>query len=327
MNTTKPLPGPAHHTANGFRNVPDTRQNTFRDLLKWQWQRRHRAPATANDEGLSLAANDPAALAANRTRTTATWIGHATVLVQMGGRNVLTDPQFSLRASPVQWAGPRRVVPPGLALDALPPIDVVLISHDHYDSLDAASVGALHERGGGQTLFFVPLGLKRWFRKRGIGEVIELDWWDSAQAAELQVTCLPTVHWSKRLPWERNRTLWAGWAVRSADFHFIFVGDSAYPARFLEIGQRLGPFDLAAIPIGAYEPRWFMTHHMTPEQAVAAHVDLQARRSIAIHWGTFVLSDEPVAEPAERLVQARAAAGLAPEEFTALRHGQTVNFR
>ena len=317
----------AHHTAGGFRNVPETRQNTFFDLLRWQWQRRHRRPADPGSDHFPLATNDPAALAANRSRTTVTWIGHATVLVQMDGLNILTDPHFSERASPVQWAGPQRVVRPGLSLHELPPIDVVLISHDHYDSLDTGTIRALHQRGENDPRFYVPLGLKRWFRKQGVRNVTELDWWDSDDGQTLEVTCLPVTHWSKRLPWERNRTLWSAWSVRSADFRFIFVGDSAYPARFLEIGRRLGPFDLAAIPIGAYEPRWFMNHHMTPEEAVAAHVDLQARRSVAIHWGTFMLSDEPLSEPALRLARACEAAGLKADEFTVFRHGQTLYLR
>lgn len=316
-----------HHTAGGFRNVPETRQNGFLDLLRWQWERRHNARPTVGGYHFPLATNDPATLAANRKRPSVTWIGHATVLVQMDGWNILTDPHFSRRASPVQWVGPQRVVSPGLSLDKLPPVDVVLISHDHYDSLDTATIRALHQRGGDDTRFYVPLGLKHWFRKRGIRNVAELDWWDGDSRQSLEVTCLPVTHWSKRLPWERNRTLWSAWSVRCGDFRFIFVGDSAYPAHFLEIGRRLGPFDLAAIPIGAYAPRWFMNHHMTPEEAVATHSDLQARRSVAIHWGTFVLSDEPLTEPPVRLARAREAAGLKPDEFAVLRHGQTLYLR
>jgi len=293
-------------------------------VLRWQWERRRKRRPDTGGFQWRVARPELAFLAANRRVACATWIGHATVLVQAGGFNLLTDPQFSERASPAQWAGPRRTVPPTPSLDALPAIDAVLISHDHYDSLDAASVRALHRRNPGTIRFFVPLGLKRWFRRRGITTVTELDWWESRRFDTLEVTCVPARHWSQRGPPGRNRTLWAGWAVRAGNLRFLFAGDSAYPGHFREIGARLGPFDLAALPIGAYEPRWFMTHHMTPEEAVAAHRDLRARQSMAIHWGTFALSDEPLDEPPRRLDRARRRAGLDGRAFMVPDFGQTL---
>lgn len=322
-----PPDAPPHHTANGFRNYPLIEQNNFLDFLHWQWDRLWKKIPRVENYDFPLAENDPEALHANDWRTTLTWIGHASVLLQVEGKNVLTDPHFSQRASPVQWAGPQRVVPPGMALEELPPIDLVVISHSHYDALDAGSVERLAERpGGSRTLFVVPLGLKGWFAKRGIENVVELDWWQETEVGGLTVTAVPVQHWSKRSLFGRNRTLWAGFAIRSAGFNFLFAGDSGYaPHHFQAIGARLGPFDLAAIPIGAYAPRWFMgKNHVNPEESLQIHRDVRARRSVAIHWGTFGLTDEPLDEPPLRLRASREALGMDEEEFGVLRHGETI---
>ena len=320
------LPHKPHHVAGGFRNPGEPAGPGLREFLRWQFERRRKVIPGPQSYHFPLAENDPPALRQNRERTTLTWIGHATLFVQMAGLNILTDPQFSERASPLPWLGPRRVVLPGIPLEALPAIDVVVISHDHYDSLDRPTIHALHRRAGGaRTRFFVPLGLGGWFRRLGIERVTELDWWESAREGPLTLTAFPVRHWSKRGLLGRNRTLWAGWAVCSAGFRFLFLGDTGYTPRLREVGERLGPFDLAAIPIGAYAPRWFMHHHhIDPEEAVQAMLDLNARRAIAIHWGTFVLTDEPLDEPPRRLVKALRTRGLAPETFRALRHGETL---
>lgn len=319
-------PPAPHHTDDGFRNVHAQAGPGLRDFLKWQWARWRGDVPGPETYDFPLAANDPAYLRANGSDTTLTWIGHATVLLQVAGRNILTDPVFSERASPFTWMGPRRAVAPGIALDQLPRIDLVLISHNHYDSLDVASVRALHARAGGaQTLFVVPLGLKDWFTDLGITHVVELDWWQTHQASALTVTAVPAQHWSKRTLFGRNETLWEGFVVQAERFRFYFAGDSGYSPDFKLIGERLGPFDLAAIPIGAYEPRWFMRHHhMNPEEAVQVHRDVRARRSVGVHWGTFVLSDEPLDEPPLRLAQARQAARLPADAFRVLEHGETI---
>ncbi|MGM0411702.1 MAG: MBL fold metallo-hydrolase [Pseudomonadota bacterium] len=314
---TTPAPSaPPHHQGDGFRNHPPVERPGFTDFLRWQWERPDQPawePPTA--EPRPLEGRDGAAI---------TWIGHATALLEVDGRTVLTDPVFSDRASPLTWLGPRRYAPPRPALKALPAIDVVVISHNHYDALDAASVEALAEAHPGAH-FFVPLGLADWFRERGIDRVTELDWWESAEHAGLTVTATPVQHWSKRGLFDENESLWAGWAVEFGDFDFWFAGDTGYqPVHFRETGRRLGPFDLAAIPIGAYAPRWFMkSSHVTPEEAVRIRDDVGARRAVAIHWGTFPLTDEPPAEPAERLRAARNEAGLQSSAFHLLRHGET----
>ncbi len=318
-----------HHTGSGFRNLHhyhNAPSPGFLDLLKWRWERRSRNIPSPESYSFPMAKNDPAFLRKNKTEKTFTWIGHATALLQLEGKNILTDPQFSDRASPVQWAGPKRVAPPGLPLEELPHIDAVVLSHDHYDSLDTGTIERLFRRNGGDdTTFFVPLGLKKWFEDLGIRRVVELDWWDRRDFGTLEIIAVPVHHWSKRGLWGRNQSLWAGWVVRSKDFSFFFAGDSGFTPHFKEIGDKLGPFDLSAIPIGAYEPRWFMKHHhICPEEAVQAHLDARSRKSVAIHWGTFILTDEPLDEPPKRLKEAKEGLNVPPDDFVVLKHGETI---
>lgn len=310
----------------GFRNTDDPEGRGFLDFLRWQWERLWKDIPGPDAYDFPLAGSDPGFVRANRTKTTATWIGHATVLVQTRGINILTDPHFSERASPVQWAGPRRVVPPGIPLDELPPIDFVLISHDHYDSLDEGSVLGLYRREeGDETTFLVPTGLGRWFENLGVTRVVELGWWERHEERGLVITAVPVRHWSKRTFFGRNETLWAGWVVQAEDFRFFFAGDSGYSPVFREIGKRLGPFDLSALPIGAYKPEWFMRkYHLSPEDAVSVHVDVGSKKSIAIHWGTFILTDERLDEPPVRLLDSLRERGIPEEEFAVLRHGETL---
>jgi L-ascorbate metabolism protein UlaG (beta-lactamase superfamily) len=309
-----------------FQNTYLDEDHTFFDFLKWRWERLGKEIPPPESYSFPLAENDPSFLKSNREKTTLTWIGHATVLFQIQGKNILTDPHFSERASPVQWAGPRRVVPPGIDLKDLPHIDFVIISHDHYDSLDTQTMKQLYNRErGDETAFLVPLGLKRWFQRLGIHNVIERNWWEGYETEGLKIIATPMQHWGKRSPFSRNEHLWASWVVMSEDFHFYFGGDTGYSPHFREIGQKYGPFDLSMIPIGAYEPRWFMkNHHINPEEAVQAHIDLGSMQSVAIHWGTFMLTDEPLDEPPVRLGEALAQQGISPEGFRVLQHGETI---
>ena len=315
-----------HHFNGGFRNVHAYEEHGFGDFLKWRRERAKKDIPGPESYNFPLAKNDPDFLRQNRDKVTVTWIGHATLLLQLNGYNILTDPHFSQRASPVQWAGPERAAPLGLALEDLPPIDIVVLSHDHYDSLDEQSIKQLRRRpGGDKTRFYVPLGFKNWFAIRGIDQVIEMDWWDRQQNGALEIIAVPVQHWSKRSVFSRNKTLWAGWVIDAGSFRFIFVGDTGYAPHFREIGEKLGPFDLAAIPIGAYEPRWFMKqHHVNPEESVQIHKDLRSKKSVAIHWGTFILTDEPLDEPPERLAAALRDNRIPQEDFSVLQHGQTI---
>ncbi len=326
------LEGPkgAERVGKQFRNVYPVKEKNFSTLMKWRRERRKLKIPPVESYTFPSATNDTAFLRDNRSINTFTWIGHATALVQINGVNILTDPHFSLRASPVQWKGPKRSMPPGISMDELPEIDIVIMSHDHYDSLDLKSISKLANRKGGErTLFAVPLGLGQWFRERGAVNVVEFDWWQSyqysGQYAEAEVIAVPAQHWSKRYPLFRNRTLWAGWVIRVKGFTFYFAGDTGYAPIFQSIGERYGPMDLAAIPIGAYEPRWFMKDmHMNPEEAVKVHKDVKSKLSIAIHWGTFVLTDEPLDEPPVRLREALKNEGISGSDFKVLKHGETI---
>jgi N-acyl-phosphatidylethanolamine-hydrolysing phospholipase D len=254
-----------------------------------------------------------------------TWVGHSSFLMQIGGRNLLTDPMWSDYASPIQGVGPRRVVAPAVAWDALPPIDGVLISHNHYDHLDRSTVSRLVALAPDAS-WAAPLGVGGWLRRRGVRQVVELDWWDSVEWGVVTLTATPAQHFSSRTVWDRNATLWTGWVARAGGRAVYWAGDTARHPEFGEIGRRLGPFDAACLPIGAYEPEWFMgAVHMNPEQAVAAFTELGSPGAtfVAMHWGTFILTDEPLAEPPRRAAAAWAAAGLDPSRLWVPAHGET----
>ncbi|KAG7455840.1 hypothetical protein MATL_G00245250 [Megalops atlanticus] len=256
-----------------------------------------------------------------------TWLGHATVLVEMDDLVVLTDPVFSQRASPLQFVGPRRYRDPACTVAQLPRVHAVLISHTHYDHLDAGSVASLNARFGADLRWFVPLGLLDWMQKRGCENVIELDWWEENCVPghdEVTFVCTPAQHWCKRTPVDDNRVLWCSWSVLGPCNRFYFAGDTGYCSVFEEIGKRFGPFDLAAIPIGAYLPRDVMrSQHVDPEEAVRIHIDVQAKHSVAIHWGTFALAYEYYLEPPVKLKEALERYGLSEDNFFLLKHGES----
>lgn len=318
-------PEQKHHTAEGFRNNYPTGwvRGSF---WKWQLDRWRNGLPKIPENGWHFDSIRPdvAWIKGNRTEPVITWLGHATMLLQLGGANILTDPHLTERASPLGFAGPKRVMPPALDFNELPHIDAVVVSHNHYDHLDEGTVRRLSHQAGGSPLFLVPLGLRSWFVGKGIRNVVELDWWQSYEHMGLTFTLAPVQHWSARSIWDRNRTLWGGWRVAHPTLSFFFCGDTGYSQDFGDIRTRLGEVDLAAIPIGAYEPRWFMkVMHVNPEEAVKIHRDLGARHSIAMHWGTFVLTDEALDEPPHRLVTALRDYDIRPEKFWLLKHGES----
>jgi N-acyl-phosphatidylethanolamine-hydrolysing phospholipase D len=306
---------PSHHTDDGFRNpVPIDRGGvtvTVPFLVRrigGFFRDRPGAPSAIANDGAFLRDN------ARHSKPTVTWVGHATLLVQMDHVSFLTDPTWSHTASPVSFVGPRRFVPPALPFEALPPIDLVVISHNHYDHLDLTTLRRLAERG---TRFLVPLRVGELLRGEGIGPVEELDWWDQRRIAGVDVHCVPARHWSGRGIGDDSATLWSGWVVVGPTRRFYFAGDTGYFAGFQEIGRRLGPIGLAALPIGAYEPAAMMRDvHLNPEEAVQAGVDLGAQRMIGVHYGTFDLTDEPLDEPPRRFQAEAVRRGLTSQVWT-----------
>ena len=318
---------PAHHTKNGFQNpYVESKKRGFFKYMKMRFfsdeefadyeSNAHKIPRVETD--LEMLQNPPENLQV-------TWIGHATVLIQYKGINILTDPMFSDRASPLSFLGPERHNPTSVKIEDLPPIDYALISHSHYDHLDKKTV----KRIGSKTRWLVPLGLKKWFIRAGInGEnVMEFDWWDEKKFANFTVTATPAQHWSARSLWDRNKSLWASWMLQIDEKTIWYSGDTGYnPYQFKEIGRRFKAIDLALISIGAYEPRWFMKDmHINPEEAVQIHQDISSQHSIAVQWGTFQLTSEPIDDPPLKLKNALIRKGISPEKFELLSIGETKN--
>ncbi len=299
-------------------------------ILRWQIERlRNGVPPDPPASAFPVVRSDVIHPHAPPRELRVTWVGHSTLLLQLGGLNVLTDPIWSRRASPVHWAGPRRLVEPGVEFDRLPELHGVILSHDHYDHLDAPTVRRIARRWPDAT-WITPLGYRGWLRRRGVCLVAECDWWEDAvlgaPSGALRLQALPARHWTARSPFVSGTRLWAAWMLETAaGRRFYFGGDSGYYPELAEVGRRAGPFHGAALPIGAYSPRWFMQPmHMNPEEAVRAYRDLRVRGPfVPIHWGTFRLADEPPLEPPERLRAAWIEAALPPDHLWILRHGES----
>jgi len=323
---------PSHHTPNGFRNPsPDGQLRGPGAMLRWVWQRLRTRGLFASSGGAPPipAAHHVHQPRGGETQCAVTWVGHSSFLIQAGGRNILTDPVWSARCAPVQWAGPRRQSAPGIPFGELPPIDIVLQSHDHYDHFDDWTVRAIaHAHPAAH--WYTPLGVGRRLRARGVTVVSELDWWQARSHDGVDVTCVPAQHFSGRTPWDRNTTLWGGFVVQLAGHALYFVGDTGWHDDFGEIGRRCGPFDTVLMPIGAYDPRWIMAPvHVNPEEAVRAFTTLRAAHPasapvmVAMHWGTFVLTDEALDEPPARTRAAWAALGLPADQLWVMAPGET----
>lgn len=314
----------SHHTAHGFRNrYPHPGKNSF---WKWQWQRWTKGVAPDPKEGYAFAVLKPdvAFLQRNREVETLTWLGHDTFLIQLGGLNIMTDPHLTARASPFSFMGPKRHVPPPLSFDELPRIDVVLVSHSHYDHLDRVTLQRLARQEGGAPRILMGLNLLDWARKYDIDNVSEHDWDDVVSIGGIRFHFVPVQHWSARTPWDRNRTLWGGWVIEHEGRRILFGGDFGYSRDLADLGERFGGFDLAMIPVGSYEPRWFMkTMHVNTDEAVQAHIDLRARYSVGMHWGTFRLTDETLDEPPSRFAESLERVGIPAERFFLMQHGET----
>ncbi len=310
-----------------FQNLDPTADHraSFRVADMWRFRRSMRQQAALQQDGLPppvpapVVPNDGAALRDNVSKLSVTWIGHASFLIQMGGRSILTDPIWS-RRSGVGPFGPTRLVPPGVRLVDLPPIDVVLISHNHYDHLDYETIRWL----GNRPTYLVPSRLGSWFHALGCAKVHECYWWEGVDALGLHFDFVPAQHWSGRHLRDRRLTLWGGWLLNDGAKQLYFAGDSAYFSGFKEIGQRYPGIDIAFLPIGAYEPAWFMQSvHVNPEEAGQAFLDVGARIMVPMHWGTFKLSAERTDEPPRRLGAWWSAQRLDPANNWTLAVGET----
>jgi L-ascorbate metabolism protein UlaG (beta-lactamase superfamily) len=276
-----------------------------RMLRRWVVENHDRTPG----ERLPVQRLSPQALAQPAADLRVYWLGHACLLVEIDGRRVLTDPQLSRRASPVSFAGPERFEPPPLFAEELPRLDAVVVSHNHYDHLDEATVRALVAKG---PVFHVPLGVGALLRGWDVpdAQIVEHDWWDERPGGDgLTIAAVPSRHFSNRGVADRNATLWASWALVGPRHRVYFGGDTGFLPEFADIGKRYGPFDVDILPIGAYDPQW-ADIHLNPEEAVQAHVLLGGRLFVPMHWATFNLAFHPWYEPGERLVAEAAVRGV-----------------
>jgi len=309
-----PPPFAQHFDGKRFYNPNSPQAPGWLDALRWKLTTRgERSPRFVSDVLQSV---PPRLVEGAELR--ATLVNHSTVLLQQRTSHILTDPIWSQHASPFSWIGPRRRRSPGVRLEDLPRIDIVLISHNHFDHLDLQTLRWLAARG--DAVFIVPLGVARLLRSEQIGPVYELDWGAAKQMNTATVHCVPALHFSSRGIFDRNKTLWCGYVIQSQNRAIYFAGDTAFGDHFAQIRQRFGPPRLALLPIGAYEPRWFMSPiHMDPPEAVRAHEILGSRTSIAIHHGTFQLADDGLDTPKRRL-----AASSKPDSFLVLENGQSM---
>lgn len=313
----------SHHQIDGFRNLESSLRKPG-DVERWRKERKAQGLPHPPSNGYAAFTErwwQKAELQGEDDRLW--WLGHATVLLRINGLYLLTDPVLSQRASPLSFAGPKRKTPSPIHISELHQLDAVLISHNHYDHLDRSTIRHIVRRFP-NTHFFVPLGLKQWFTRRGIHHVTELDWWQSFTLQGMTFTAVPAQHWSMRSFWDRNQSLWCGWIIESSHLRIWFSGDTGYTAGLADIALFRGPLDAALIPIGAYSPRWFMSsHHMDPQQAVTLWQQLGRPFTVPIHWGVFELADESLDMPPQELLTALDDEGEDGRLFSPLCIGQS----
>ena len=268
---------------------------TFGDMLKWI-----RSDIEPEITKIELS-SDWQKLNLSEADNYAIWIGHSTFLIKKSGVTILTDPIFSKRASPFRNIGPKRLIPPAIPLDAIPHIDIVTVSHNHYDHLDIHSLKKISKKHP-EAIFLVPAGDEKLLKRKKIKNVYDFDWWESIEHKGFVITFTPVQHWSKRSLFDRNKSLWGGWYFNHKDYSLYHAGDTGYSKDFINTKTKLGPPKYAFIPIGAYDPEWFMAEsHVNPEDAVQIMLDLEAEKAFGMHWATFTLTDEDTIEPKIRL--------------------------
>lgn len=293
-----------HHTEKGFQNTaPNTEARNFWEaMFKWKFMNLFKLGLPSvdpDDYKIITSESDSEKIKENKKNLSVTWIGHATVLIQMDGMNILTDPIWSERCSPVSFAGPKRYTKPGIKLEELPKIDIVVISHNHYDHMDSETLIQLEKKF--KPVFFAGLKNKSFLKNLGLSNIEELDWWESKKLGNLEIHFTPTQHFSGRGLFDKNTTLWGSYILKGTKNTIYFAGDTGYFYGFKEISQKFSSIDIAILPIGAYEPRWFMKEiHMNPEESFQAFLDLKANYFLPMHYLSFVLTDEALDEPLKK---------------------------
>ncbi|MFY7992143.1 MAG: MBL fold metallo-hydrolase [Bacteriovoracaceae bacterium] len=307
-----------HYDGETFSNLTPTDHKSIFTVLKWKLTTDAKAwPEKIENKDYELSElgpNDPFII---------TWVNHASFLIRFHGLTILTDPIYAERASPLSFAGPKRVREPGIVWEKMPKVDVVLISHNHYDHLDLETIKRLNEKFS--PVFVVPLGDKDLLESIGVKNIEEKDWWEEIRFEDKKITFLPSQHWSARGLFDKSKSLWGSYMIDNGQQRIYFAGDTGYGKHFKLIKEKYGSPDIALLPIGAYEPRWFMKdHHMNPEDAVLAHRDLGAKKSVGMHFGTFQLTDEWIDAPVKDLELARQKYELKPNDFVVLDVGESL---
>ena len=293
-------------------------ERSLKEFLRWRFSRKEPEP-------VKIETSDQWKQLGEESKNYAVWIGHSTYLLNSGGLTILTDPVFSKRASPFSWAGPKRLIAPAISLEELPRIDVVTVSHNHYDHLDIVSLKALYKLNPNAS-FLVAKGDKGLLIKSGINNVKEFLWWEDLEVKNTVFTFTPVQHWSARGLKDRNKSLWGGWFMQLADLTVYHAGDTGYSNDFKETRSKLGSPDFAMIPIGGYDPRWFMSyHHVKPSESIQIALDLGVTRSVGMHWGTFILTDEDILEPAELIDKELKKLNLADNFFITPKPGELLS--
>ncbi len=311
-----------HFDGKKFKNANNQVAKGLLDVLKWQLNR-DKGPWRKYYE-MPYGSPPPAKVTGNEVQVT--FINHSTFLIQLGGVNILTDPVWSERVSPFPWVGPKRMRPPGIRFEDLPHIDVILLTHNHYDHLDIDTVKQLAEKYSPQ--FYTPLGVNLYLEQNHIANITSMDWWSATDLNQnLKLFCVPAQHFSGRGMFDRDATLWCGFVIKIGESHLYFAGDSGYGALFKKIGEQFNPIKLAILPIGAYRPKNFMSPiHVSPKESVKIHLDVRAEQSIAGHFGTFPLADDGMEEPVSDLKQALKEMDIAKKSFWILQEGKGKNF-
>ncbi len=305
-----------HFDGTRFRNLSGASAKGMWEVMQWM-AKRQQGPWTYRE-----AANAPKPAMAVSSGISITFVNHSTFLIQVNGLNILTDPVWSERVSPVSFAGPKRMRPPGIAFDSLPPIDIVLLSHNHYDHLDLPTLHRLQDKYAPNIIS--PLGISAFLSQQGIPGSTDLDWWESLTHQGLTIHCTPAQHFSGRGLFDRDQTLWGGFVLSTSSGNVYFAGDSGYGSFFKDIGDRLGPMAVSIIPIGAFLPEWFMSPiHISPSDAVQVHQDVRSAYSIGCHYGTFPMADDGMHDPVNHLQEALQQRGISDSTFLVLEEGST----